>query len=58
MNYPFKVKLTDQRFQNVDYIITVKDEKDWQRIQELCNQPQYTIEPIVKKTRMKLAEKI
>jgi hypothetical protein len=35
MTFPFKAKLLDQRYGNIVYMITVKNQKDWDNIKSL-----------------------
>lgn len=52
MNYPFNAKLTDHRYPNCVYVIKVKDEKDWQSLKSLQENPQYTVEALAKKPKV------
>jgi len=43
MNFPIKVKLTDLRYPNVDYILTIKDLRDWQNLKSIEETGNYSV---------------
>lgn len=54
VEYPFKIKLVDLRYPNLDYLITVKDSKDWTNLKSLELNPQYKIIALTKKSKQNL----
>ena len=51
MNFPIKVKLTDLRYPNVDYILTIKHLRDWQNLKSIEDTGNYRIVELATKKR-------
>lgn len=44
VKYPFKARLIDLRYPNVDYIIKIKDQQDWIKIKSLEESANFRVE--------------
>lgn len=44
VKFPVKARIIDLRYPNLDYMITVKDQRDWIKIKSLEESPNFRIE--------------
>ena len=51
MNFPIKIKLIDLRYPNVDYILTIKNLRDWQNLKSIEETGNYRVEELATKKR-------